>query len=146
MRYNISNRVFSKLTDQQGATSVEFALIIFFVFIPLLFAIIEFGLLMYNQHIITNAGREGARLGIVFREDRISRNQIVDRVDSYAQNYTISFSNTAWDVNVQNLTNSTYKECVNSNDKLEISIDFKYSFLFLDTFVDLNSTTVMICE
>ena len=52
--------------DQTGASAVEFAIIL-----PLLvvfvFGIIEFGLIFYNKAMLTNASREAARAGIVFR-------------------------------------------------------------------------------
>ena len=55
------------LFSHKGVAAVEFALIL-----PLLlvisFGLIEFGLFMYNQQVITNAAREGARVGIVQRE------------------------------------------------------------------------------
>ena len=50
--------------SQRGASAVEFALILPLL-IVLTFGIIEFGLLMYNQQVLTNAAREGARYGIV---------------------------------------------------------------------------------
>jgi Flp pilus assembly protein TadG len=53
-----------KLKDQKGASAVEFAIILPFL-VVLVFGIIEFGLLLYNQQVITNASREGARAGIV---------------------------------------------------------------------------------
>ncbi len=49
----------------RGASAVEFALIAPLLFL-LLFGIIEFGLLLYNQAVITNASREGARKGVVY--------------------------------------------------------------------------------
>lgn len=55
--------------NQDGATVVEFALIAPLLFL-LIFGIIEFGLLLLNKHIINNSSREGARAGIVARENR----------------------------------------------------------------------------
>jgi len=51
---------------QKGAAAVEFALLLP-VLVLITFGIIEFGLLMYNQQILTNASREGARAGVVVR-------------------------------------------------------------------------------
>ncbi|MGA1823364.1 MAG: TadE/TadG family type IV pilus assembly protein [bacterium] len=47
----------------RGSVALEFALILP-IFSALLFGVIEFGSLMYNKAIITNAAREGARFGI----------------------------------------------------------------------------------
>jgi hypothetical protein len=48
---------------QKGAAAVEFAVVLPLL-VLLLFGSIEFGLLLYNQEVITNASREGARAGI----------------------------------------------------------------------------------
>jgi len=51
-----------RLNSQEGAAMIEFAIIL-----PLLllfiFGIIEFSLALFNQQVITNAAREGARRG-----------------------------------------------------------------------------------
>ena len=52
------------IKDQKGGALVEFAIVLIFL-VPLAIGIIEFGLLVYNKHIIANASREGARAGIV---------------------------------------------------------------------------------
>ncbi|MGD8892889.1 MAG: pilus assembly protein, partial [Desulfobacterales bacterium] len=57
------------IEDQNGATVVEFAIILPLL-IVFLFGIIEFGLLLYNKQVITNASREGARAGLVVRDPR----------------------------------------------------------------------------
>jgi hypothetical protein len=70
--------------DQDGATLVEFALIVPLLFL-LLFGTIEFGLFLFNKHIITNSSREGARAGIVARENRFvfsdTDNTLYDDID-----------------------------------------------------------------
>ena len=50
--------------DQKGAAAVEFAIVLPFL-VLLVFGIIEFGTMFYNEQVITNASREGARVGIV---------------------------------------------------------------------------------
>jgi hypothetical protein len=50
---------------QSGSSAIEFALVLP-VLIVLLFGIVEFGVLFYDKAMITNASREGARLGIVY--------------------------------------------------------------------------------
>ncbi len=53
-----------KLRSESGASAVEFALLLP-VLMMILFGIIEFGLALHRQAILTNASREGARAGIV---------------------------------------------------------------------------------
>lgn len=48
------------LNSDRGSVAVEFALLVPVLFL-ILFGIINFGVLMYNQAVITNAAREGAR-------------------------------------------------------------------------------------
>jgi Flp pilus assembly protein TadG len=51
---------------QNGTSTVEFAMILPFLLI-MLFGIMEFGLLLYDKAVITNASREVARSGIAYR-------------------------------------------------------------------------------
>lgn len=78
------------LRDEKGATVVEFAIIVS-LFLAIVFGIIEFGILMFDQHILTNASREGARAGVVMRLPRVSDAAIESIVNHYAQDHMISF-------------------------------------------------------
>ena len=51
--------------DEQGGSLVEFAIVMPLLFV-ILFGIIDFGILLYDKAMITNASREGASAGIVF--------------------------------------------------------------------------------
>ena len=76
------------IKEQKGAALVEFAIVISLLVI-LVFGIIEFGLLIYNQAIITNASREGARAGI--RGADTTTIQTI--AETYCQNRLITFGN-----------------------------------------------------
>lgn len=55
-----------KFASEKGAALVEFALVL----LPLLLLLVgtaDVGLLIYNQQILTNASREGARAGSAYR-------------------------------------------------------------------------------
>ena len=67
---------------QRGAAAVEFALI-FSIFLILVFAIVEFGAILFNKTVITNASREAARAGVVLRTPKLT----VDEVESIARRY-----------------------------------------------------------
>ena len=71
-----------KLRSESGASAVEFALLLP-VLMLILFGIIEFGLALYQQAILTNASREGARLAIVQSVPPITTAAVDTRIDSY---------------------------------------------------------------
>ncbi len=54
----------NRIRSESGASAVEFALLLP-VLMMILFGIIEFGIALYQQAVLTNASREGARAGIV---------------------------------------------------------------------------------
>ncbi|HSQ91646.1 MAG TPA: TadE/TadG family type IV pilus assembly protein [Nitrospiraceae bacterium] len=74
--------VHKELRSESGASAVEFALLLP-VLMMILFGIIEFGMALYRQAILTNASREGARLGIVQSIPAITTGQIDAAIDNY---------------------------------------------------------------
>ena len=73
---------------------IEFALVSLLVLMPLLFGIIEFSLILYDQAMITNASREGSRAAIVYDEPRLPEtgtDSITTVVNNYCQNRLITF-------------------------------------------------------
>ena len=57
--------------DRNGVAAVEFALLLP-VLLIIVFGIINYGTLLYNQAVITNAAREGARWGAINTTSAIS--------------------------------------------------------------------------
>ena len=74
---------------QKGAQAVEFALVLPF-FILILFAVLDFGILVYNKAIITNASREGARSGVVLSAATWSAAAVKQTACNYARNTLIT--------------------------------------------------------
>ena len=74
------------IKNHRGASAVEFALILPLLAV-ILFGVIEFGLLLFDKQVITNASREGARYGIVQAIPRMTAGQINTIVQTYCQNY-----------------------------------------------------------
>lgn len=81
--------------SEEGVAAVEFALIAPLLFV-LTFGIIEFGLLLFDKAVVTNASREGARAAIVYSSD-IDQNytpltvqEIKDVVVTYANGYLVN--------------------------------------------------------
>ena len=69
---------------ERGAALVELAMVLPLLLL-ILVGIIELGLLFYNQQVLTNASREGARAGIAYATG------IPDIVDNYCQSRLITF-------------------------------------------------------
>ncbi len=62
-------------TLSRGVVAVEFALL-FPILTAIFFSVIEWGFVMYDKAVITNAAREGARFGIGFNLPRNTQAQI----------------------------------------------------------------------
>ena len=127
--------------SQKGAVAVEFAIILP-ILILLLFGIIEFSLFVFNQQVITNASREGARAGIVARPVRMSNTDIETVVRSYCEQYLITFGNVKTppvvtlkpvDDDLTNGFDADTHRCVIYGCNLQVQVDFNYEFLFLKT-------------
>ncbi len=66
-----------KIHSEKGVSALEFALVLPLLLI-LTFGIIEFGILLFDKAVITNASREGARFGIVYSSDGEDRVVMTD--------------------------------------------------------------------
>ncbi|OXI92861.1 pilus assembly protein TadE [Burkholderia sp. AU33647] len=75
--------------QQRGVAVVEFALVLPLLLL-ILFGIVEFGLVMFDQAVITNASREGARAGIVLKSPKASTTDIQNVALNYCQTHLIS--------------------------------------------------------
>jgi Flp pilus assembly protein TadG len=66
MAYIWNFRSSQKAKPEQGQSLVEFALVLTFIVIPLIFALIETSVILYKYVSLTNAAREGARTGSIY--------------------------------------------------------------------------------
>ena len=134
-----------KRSRERGAAAVEFALILP-VLVLILFGIIEFGLLLYDQQVITNASREGARAGIVQAATRPNATAITSVVTGYTGNYLITFAGGTVNPSVT----LPMGACASFGTSLEVSVTYQYTFLVLKnlgfTGPLLTANTTMRCE
>lgn len=135
------------LRGEMGTTAVEFALTVV-ILLLFVFGIIEFGVLLYDKQVLTNASREGARAGVVMRTARLTDAQIGDVVAEFAQNYMVSFS-------ASSTPNTTVlpaepRDGVPFGTPLVVRVTYQYSFLFLSNFgvgpINLTAETRMNME
>jgi Flp pilus assembly protein TadG len=148
---------------QKGAEIVEFALMLPFLLV-MLFGIMEFGIVLYDQAVITNASREAARSGIAYKCPAVT--------ESFIKGVVTTYTTTGTDVNATSLLVSfptgttpvvivspspptTTTNCyANSGTALTVNVSYQYNFLALGKLmsllnlgftnpINLSATTVM---
>ena len=136
--------------SQKGATAVELAIILPLL-VLLIFAMIEFGLYMFNRQVITNAAREGARAGIISKPVRLSNGEIKTVVLNYSKQHLATLGEDTLetdDVTIKPIDNdlndgfnpATHR-CVRFGCDLEVQVDFTYDFLFLSS-IGINTLNI----
>lgn len=81
-----------KHQNERGAVAAEFALLLP-VLLTILFAIIEFGMMMYGRELVTNATREGARAGITQGPPKMTAGAITTISNNYLLNTGVNPAN-----------------------------------------------------
>ena len=136
-----------ELKNQRGASMVEFAIVLPLLLL-LVFGIIEFGLLLYNKAMITNASREGARSGIVSRWNNttnpatyipLDAGGIEGVVNAYLSNHLITFTPGGATPSF----NPPPTPCDRNNPhslprpELRVTVNYPYTFLVFSNIVNL---------
>jgi Flp pilus assembly protein TadG len=135
-----------RLRKEHGAATVEFA-VIAGLFFMIVFGIIEFSLLIYNQHVLTNASREGARAGVVMRAPRVNDAEIRTIVQDYAERMvTFSAKDADWP-NGDDFSVSPATRVGNMfGTELTVTVKYEFDFLFFPWQRELQATTRMRME
>jgi len=103
------------LQNNRGVAAVELAICLP-ILILLVCGSIEFGLLFYNQQVITNASREGARAGIVAETGNAD---IIQIVENYCNGRMINLNGANELQGTNHNANGVNKNKGNSNAKKE---------------------------
>jgi Flp pilus assembly protein TadG len=131
---------------QRGAAAVEFALVL-----PLLLAlvlgVVDLGLAVYTQSVLSNASREGARAGVVLALMRPSSQAISAVVQTY-------LSNSLGSVNkFGTLTFTPPSPCVDANGILTVQMTYSFKGFAMGAVANafnqplvLSAKTTMACE
>ena len=127
-----------KFKSEQGQGIIEFA----FVLVPLLvltLGIMEFGILLYDKAVLTNACQAGAREGVMFRADATefeytpyTETQIRTAIDNYVQNRLVTFGE-PFDANTDVVVSWDTSPPTHGS-QLEVQVNFPYTFLALPNF------------
>jgi len=125
-----------KVRNERGTAVVEFAITAPLLFL-ILFGIIEFGILLYDKAMITNASREGARAGIVFNFSpsgpiRITDAQITGIVNDYCASHLISVGGGGL------LTTGIARGGTGAaGDSLTVTVSYQFRFLVISNLIAL---------
>ena len=143
-------KMIKRLRCQKGVAAIEFAIVLPLLMM-IIFGIIEFGLLMYDKQVITNASREGARAGVVVGVSRVDDAGILAVMDRYIANNLISFGSTPTSPVIT--IDPVDRTDMDFGDELTVTVTYDYDFLVLPNFVasltgmqTLVATTVMKME
>ena len=105
--------------NERGAVAAEFALLLP-VLLTILFAIIEFGMIMYGRELVTNATREGARAGITQGPPKLTAGTIT----TISHNYLVGTG-----INPANVTFTATGAGGVNPATLTVSATYQYFFL-----------------
>jgi len=142
------------LKKKRGASAVEFAIILP-VLVLLVFGIIELSFALYDQAMITNASREGARFGIVYRVPVVTDAEIASVVNNYLGTRLITFGGRRSPSSspVSGATVIVTRTGVSPGNNLRVRVGYTYSFLVLPKFtpglgggINMAAETVMRME
>lgn len=152
--------IIGRRNKQRGTELVEFAISSVLLFL-LLFGIIEFSVALFDKATITNAAREGARTGILFRDEK-PRNvaalaaedaEIEEVINNYAAAHLISLGGPAeMQIHIDRVDRNG-NGSFDAGDELIVTVTYPYQFLVLPGFIaglgggiNLSSTTIMRAE
>jgi Flp pilus assembly protein TadG len=113
------------IRSNEGTAAVEFAVILPLL-LTMLFGVIEFGLLLYDKAVLTNACREGARYGIVSRIPRRTSDEIQTVIQNYCVANLITFGAQNTPVASVNFTTQNF------GDDLTVTTTYNYNFLYME--------------
>lgn len=120
----------SLIQNKDGGAAVEFAIILP-ILLLIVFGIINFGVLMYDQAVITNAAREGARWaainaqvdqasGSACSSGTIGSTNPCEVANQYAKNYLITFGTSAGPT-------TTFTGFTTPKELMEVRVQYTYT-------------------
>jgi len=138
-----------RIRSRTGSQVVEFALILP-ILLVLVFGIIDFGLAMFDKAVVTNASREAARAGIVYREPRVTAAEVQAIAANYCSNYLVTFGASTPTVAVErgvpdpDTGNVTWTSgaVMDSGDFLRVTVTYVYNYGTIGSLLPLSPLTL----
>jgi hypothetical protein len=143
------------IRNEKGTTTVEIA-IIFMLLLTLVFGIIEFGLLVFNKQVLTNASREGARAGIVVGLKRSGGDgaeylaESANVASGFCADHLVTFGSGKPGISASLSNDADGSGGPSRGDDLMVTLTYDYDFLLLSALgigpVTLNAVSKMKLE
>ncbi len=132
---------------QRGSAAIEMALLLP-ILILMVVGVVEFGLLMHNQSVVTSASSVAARAGMAQGSPKLSNTQIAKIASDYCTGNLMAFSSAPnVSVDVLQASEPVFQK------PLQVTVQFTYQGLLVGTFLSalqmnpqLIATTVMYNE
>jgi Flp pilus assembly protein TadG len=122
---------------ERGTSVVEMAIVLPLL-LTLVFAIGEFGLMYQQWQTLTNAAREGARTGVVFRGTSCVAGTVQTEIQNAVNTY---MTNTG--VSLGTITTTSTGACSGSGTPLVVTAQVPYSFAALPGLAGLQSSITL---
>lgn len=122
---------------ERGTSVVEMAIVLPLLLL-LVFAVGEFGLMYQQWQTLTNAAREGARSGVVFRGSDCVPGTVQTEIENTVSTY---MANTG--VSLGAITTSSSGVCAGSGSTLQVTAQVPYSFAALPGLAGLQSSITL---
>jgi Flp pilus assembly protein TadG len=122
---------------ERGTSVVEMAIVLPLL-LMLVFAVGEFGLMYQQWQTLTNAAREGARTGVVFRGTSCASGTVQTEIENAVSTY---MANTG--VSLGAITTNATGVCAGSGSTLQVTAQVPYSFAALPGLAGLQSSITL---
>jgi Flp pilus assembly protein TadG len=122
---------------ERGTSVVEMAIVLPLL-LTLVFAIGEFGLMYTQWQTLTNAAREGARTGVVFRGTNCVPGTVETEIETAVSTYMVNTG-----VATASIDTSSTGACTGSGTPLVVNAQVPYSFAALPGLAGLESSITL---
>ncbi len=119
---------------QRGTSVVEMAIVLPLL-LTLIFAIGEFGMMYTQWQSLTNAAREGARVGVVWRGTNCVPATVTTEIQNAVNQYMVNTG-----VPTSTITTTATGVCTGSGTTLRVSAQVPYAFAALPFLAGLQSS------
>lgn len=115
------------------------------MFLLIVYGAITYTIALHNKLILTQASREGARAGTVYRATRLTKTQVEQVARDYCENNLITFAFAATPSACQP-TATLPAAPIDPGDPLTVSVSYAYRGLYVFGAITISAKTTMLYE